>query len=215
MTGRLVVCFVSLVLLAGCPPTITKVSGVPPTESVPTPVSIDRSGPVRHEASGLAFAEGYGEFRRVSAYRYDAAGLDMSVGYDARSPGCRVVTTFYVYPTPRMTLIGAAPDVVASTEQQWLEREYAGVKAVIGSGRGVTGGALENPVATPAAGAPLRGKSLRLFMTGDLTSELRLFVYDHQWFLKYRFTYPTACEAQAHPQIGELLRALPWAVAGG
>ncbi len=212
--GRLVACVVSLVLLAGCPPTITKVNRVPSTEAVPAPVSIDRSGPVRHEASGLAFAEGYGDFRRVSAYRYDAAGLDTSVGYDARSPGCRVVTTFYVYPTPRMTSIGASPDVVASTEQQWLEREYAGVKAVIGSVRGVTGGGIENPVTTPAAGAPLHGRSLRFFMTGDLTSELRLFVYDHQWFLKYRFTYPTACEAEAQRRIGGLLRALPWAVAG-
>jgi hypothetical protein len=204
-----------LLLLSGCPPAVTRVNRVPGSEPVPSPVSIDRSGPIRHEASGLEFAEGYGDFRRVSAFGYDGAGLDMSVGYDARALGCRVVATVYVYPTPRMSYVGAAPEVVASAEQQWLEHEFAGCKAAaLRSVRADAGTVLENPVTTPAVDAPLRGMSLRFFPTGDLTSELRLFVYAHQWFLKYRITYPTACDAQAQRQIGELVRRLPWAVVG-
>jgi hypothetical protein len=32
--------------------------------------------------------------------------------------------------------------------------------------------------------------------------------------IKYRFSYPTACESQVQHQIAELLRVLPWAAAG-
>src|SRR5262245_14134747 len=81
------------------------------------PVSIEAPGPVLHAESGLRLAESYADFQRVAATRYDSAGLDVGIGYNSARPDCPIVTTFYVYPTPRMIFIGATPEAAAGTDR--------------------------------------------------------------------------------------------------
>lgn len=199
---------VAIVALAGCPRTVTRMNRLPATEPLAEPVSIDRPGPLLHEPSGLTFAESYGDFRRVTALRYDSAGLHVGVGYDTRDPGCLVVATFFVYPTPHMSFVAASPDVVRSLERDWLAKEFARAKAEIAARH-----ASESPDETPGAAAPrgavLDGPSLAFAEAGKL-SELRVLVYDHAWFIESRLTYPDACRDDARRRLDALLGALPW-----
>ncbi|HZP43385.1 MAG TPA: hypothetical protein VFD84_17995 [Candidatus Binatia bacterium] len=199
--------------LAGCPGTVTRLDRLPKTTPLAAPVSIDAPGPLVHEATGFAFAEAYGRFRRVQALRYDTAGLHVGVGYDARRPGCAVVATFFLRPAPRMAFVAAAPEVVASVERGWLAEELARATAEIRAQH-----AVESPRETPAAAAPrgalLDGPSF-VFEEGRTVSELRLQLYDHRWIVKSRFTYPASCAEEARRRLDALVPALPWEAADG
>jgi len=59
---------------------------------------------------------------------------------------------------------------------------------------------------------PSQGVGVR-FAESDQLSELHLFLYGRQWFLKYRFTYPQSCESDARAALAGLTRQLPWAAA--
>jgi len=202
----------ALLALAGCSSTVNQLNDLPASQPLPQPVSFNQPGPLLHEASGLTFAESYGGFQRVSAYRYDTAGLDVGVGYDDHQPNCLIAATFYLYPTPRMSFVGAPPDVVASTERGWLERGFARSSDELQRHHAALSSPVVGPVTTPAAGSTLQGKSLTFHEAHDI-SELRLFVYRHQWFLKYRFTFPEKCQAAATSRLGALVREMPWASA--
>jgi hypothetical protein len=84
------------------------VQSLPSTDSEPLgrPVSVKISGPLIHEPSGFEFPESYDSFSRSLILRYDTAGLDMSVHYNDKWDGCKLATTFYVYPTPRTSGMG-------------------------------------------------------------------------------------------------------------
>jgi hypothetical protein len=196
--------------LAGCPLSVYDLNTLPKSEPLGEPVLFNRPGPLLHEPSGIEFAERYDDFQRVTADRYDTAGLHVSIGYNDRGPDCVIVATFYVYPTPRMSFIGTSPSVVESVERGWLDREFARSKAGVEQYHSK----LESPVvgscATPATGGDLQGYSFKFRESGNV-SELRLFVHRHQWFLKYRFTYPESCEADAERRLEALTRKLPWA----
>ena len=201
------IAFVALALAlaaTGCPFTVTQLNRLPPTQPLAAPVSIDGPGPLRHEASGVEFAERYDGFERVAAVRYDTAGLDVSVGYDDRRPDCLIVATVYLYPTPRMSFVGASRDVVAAMESDWLAREYARSKADVQTHHPAMVVIAEEPASTPSG---LAGRSLR-FRDGRDVSEMRLFVFAHQWFLKYRITHPETCTSDATERIDALLRRL-------
>ncbi|HXJ35303.1 MAG TPA: sterol desaturase family protein [Candidatus Eisenbacteria bacterium] len=199
----------ALVALSGCPGTVNQPNGLPPSQPLTQPVSFNQPGPLLHEASGLTFAESYGTFQRVTAYRYDTAGLDVGVGYNDREASCLIAATFYLYPTPRMSFVGAAPEVVASTERGWLERGFARSTDEVQRHHAAMSSPVVGTVTTPAAGTALPGKSLTFHQAHDV-SELRLFVYRHQWFLKYRFTYPEKCQAAATSKLDALVREMPW-----
>jgi hypothetical protein len=51
------------------------------------------------------------------------------------------------------------------------------------------------------------------FAESDHLSELRLFLYNRQWFLKSRYTYPESCKTEALARLAALTRQLPWAAA--
>jgi hypothetical protein len=160
---RLRILLLALLGLAACPGTVNQANRLPASQPLREPVSFDHPGTVLHEPSGLEFAQRYGDFVRVSAVRFDDRGLDVGFGYDADDRNCRVVTTFYVYPTPRMSFIGAA----------------------------------------------LHGASLA-FHEGDEVGELRLFVYRHEWFPKYRFTYTALCGPGVQGRLDALIASMPW-----
>jgi hypothetical protein len=113
------------------------------------------------------------------------------------------------FPEPA-SFIGASPDVVRSIEGGWLERKYALSKAEIQQHHARMQTATEGAAITPAHGAALQGRSMA-FKEDKEISELRLFVFDHKWFLKYRLTYPESCQVDARQRIEELTSRLPWA----
>jgi hypothetical protein len=198
-----------LVGLSGCP--LYQLNRLPESQSLSQPVLFNQPGPLRLEATGLEFAEWYENFQRVTAYRYDTRGLDVGVGYNDRRHDCLIVATFYLYPTPSMSFVGASPDAVSAVERNWLDQGFARSKAEVE--RHHPG--LESPAVsfstTPAGGAVLHGPSFT-FHEGRDVSELHLFVYRHQWFLKFRFTYPDSCRAEAEVRLKALVSKLPWAV---
>ena len=198
--------------LLGCPFTVNQLNRLPESQPLGQPVLFNQPGPLRHEASGLVFPEWYDNFQRVTAYRYDTAGLDVGIGYNDRRPDCVIAATFYLYPTPRMSFVGASPDVVSSVERGWLDQEFAQSRAEVEHYHPNLRSLVVGASTTPAAGAVLHGPSLTFHETGNL-SDLRLFVYRHQWFLKYRFTYPESCESEAKPKLEALFSRLPWAAA--
>ena len=208
---RMAILLFVVLILAGCPfGGVTQMNRLPEIQLLPEARLINRPGSLRHQPTGFEFAESYATFQRVTAYQYDTAGLDISVGYNDRAPTCLVVATFYVYPTPRMSFIGASPNVVASLQERWLLTEFARSKAEIEATHPAAHSPAVSPSTAPIRGDRARGASLR-FSEGDTLSELRLFIYDRQWFLKYRFTYPTSCESEARGRIDSLLEKLPWA----
>ena len=199
--------------LSGCPfGGVTQLNRLPESQALQTPQLFNRPGVLRHEATGFDFSEWYENFQRVTAYRYDTAELNISIGYNDRRPACLVVATFYVYPTPRMSFVGASPSVVASIEEGWLRDEFARSRAEVEAAHPGLRGPSVSSVATPLGGSFVQSPSFR-FREADKVSELRLLIYDRQWFLKYRFTYPRSCESVATKRIESLNRQLPWAAA--
>lgn len=195
--------------LGGCPLSVYELNRLPASQPLPEPVLFNHPGPLLHEPSGFEFPEAYGSFQRVTAYRYDTAGLDVGIGYNRAEPSCLIVTTFFVYPTPRMSFIGASPDAVSSVELGWLEHEYARAQAEIKQYHPRMQSGVEAVATMPAHGSLLQGRSM-VFKEDGTISELRLFVYDHKWFLKYRLTYPETCESEARKSIEEIASRLPW-----
>ena len=198
------------IILSGCPGTVNQINRLPDSQSLDRPTPINHPGPLRHEPSGFTFPERYDNFQRVNAYRYDTVGLNEGFGYNDHRPDCLVVTTFYLYPTPKMTFIGARSDTVSSIEQEWLTNEVDRSEAFIKDYFAPKPPAVVVPVTTPVKGGTLQGSSLTFQKSGKI-SEFRFFVLNHKWFLKYRFTYPVSCQAEVGPRLDSLLRQLPWA----
>jgi hypothetical protein len=191
----LIFAIVTVVGLSGCP--VTQVERIPDSSPLSHPTAITAVGDFKHNASGYLFPIQVDAFQRVNLLQYDTGGLDISAGYNDALPGCLVALTIYIYPTPRMTFIGADPDVVRSLEGRWLEGAYTGAKAEIV--RAHTDAVLESEDATTQDGIP--GKKA-VYSIGKAESELHVFVVRHSWFLKFRATYPSQCSGQAREAIG-------------
>jgi hypothetical protein len=67
------------------------------------PIEVPEGEPYLHPSSGFRFPADVGTFTRVSAYRYDDDGRDVSVGYSDR--GLKVILTAYVYPNRGQSLL--------------------------------------------------------------------------------------------------------------
>jgi hypothetical protein len=186
---------VTVVGLSGCP--VTQVNRIPESSALAHPTAITAVGDFKHNPSGYLFPIQVGAFQRVNLFQYDTGGLDMSAGYNDALPGCLVALTIYIYPTPRMTFIGADPDVVRSLEGHWLEGAYTGAKAEIV--RAHPDAVLGSEDATTQDGVP--GKKA-VYSIGNAESELHVFVVHHSWFLKIRATYPSQCSTQAREAVG-------------
>lgn len=191
---------------------MTRLNRVPEATALERPRAVQSPGVFVHEPTGLAFATRYGPFVRVGVFEYDDQRLDASVGYNSDWPGCRVAATFYLVPAPRMSFIGADPSVAESLQDDWLRRYFEGnVEALHEHHPDLTGG-LTSSTSTRIGGAPSSGWSYS-FQVGDDLSELRVFLFDGQWLLKHRFSYPRACEIEARPRVEALLPSLPWTAA--
>jgi hypothetical protein len=211
---RVPVLLAFILVLPGCPYTVNQLNRLPQTEPLAQPVLFNQPGPLVHAPTGFVFPERYDNFQRVTAYRYDTAGLNIEIGYNDRRDNCVVAATYYLYPTPRMSFIGTRPDVVASIEQRWLRNEFARAKAEIEQHHPRMHSAVEAPASTPSIPQSLQGSRLSYREEGYV-SQLQLFVLDRKWFLKYRFTYPEACERESASRLAAILPRLPWAAQQG
>ncbi len=196
--------------LAGCLGPPQGLDPLPDSRPLAEPMSIDAPGPLLHAPSDLRFEESYGDFRRAAARSYDTAGLDIGLAYTSARPDCPIAATFYLYTTPRMDAFGATPATIASAEHEILKLHYAQCKTEIASKHPALEATADADVAIWARGRKLEGFSYT-YREAALRSELRLFILQHRWFLKYRFAYPQACEADAHVRIEALVSQLPWA----
>ncbi|MDH3256766.1 MAG: hypothetical protein OEM27_04055 [Nitrospinota bacterium] len=199
------------IILSGCPNTY-QLNSLSDSQPLTQPAQFNHPGPLRHDASELEFQELYDNFQRVAALRYDSAGLDVSISYNDQWSNCKIYATFYIYPTPRMNFFGSPQNVVSSITQGWLNDEFGRTKVQVKLYHPLMQSEVVDSVTTPAQGKKLNGYSLSYRETGNI-SELRLFVYNLKWFLKYRFTYPESCNTEANPRLEKLIHQLPWAAA--
>lgn len=200
VASRCAVAVSVLLGLAGCP--VTQVNRMGPSAPLQHAVPIAEPGDWRHEPSGFFFPARVEAFQRVALLRYDTGSLDISGGYNDALPGCLVVLTIYVYPTPHMTFIGANPDVVRSMEEQWLESGYEGSKREIMHAH--VDAILESEDSKTQDG--MAGKKA-VYAIGSAQSELFIFVVEHAWYLKYRASYPKECAAPARQALGAFFAA--------
>lgn len=177
-------------LLSGCP--VYQVNTVPSTARLPGPETIVESGDYSHSPSGYKFPIAVGGFERVNISRYDSAGLNVGVGYNGGTQECKVALTIYVYPAPKMSFIGAAPEVVQSLEQQWLGSAYQAAKHDIESGH--PGAVLKLEDSKVQNSLPGRKA---VYQIDNTESVLYVFLVDRTWFLKYRITYQDQCSGPA------------------
>jgi hypothetical protein len=95
-----------------------------------------------------------------------------------------------------MSFVGTPSNVVDSLEADWLEHEFRRVQKEITHAH--PDAALEGE--HPANGGPGPGREA-VYTFDDKRSELRLFVVAHEWFLKYRITYPAYCAEGAANEV--------------
>jgi hypothetical protein len=202
-----------VLLLSGCPfGAVNQINRIPESQPLREPELFNRPGVLTHEPSGLAFPERSANFQRVTAYRYDTAGLNVAIGYNDRRPTCLIVATFYVYPAPRMSFVGASPSVVTSLQESWLRDEFARSKAEVEAAHPNLWNPAVQAFVNPLSDLLVQGPSFA-FAESEHLSELRLFLYRRQWFIKYRLTYPESCKTEALARFNALDRELPWAAA--
>jgi hypothetical protein len=188
---------------SGC--TAYQLNHLPDSSSVAGPVPISASGAFLHQPSEFMFPERILDFQRISLLRYDSQGLNVSGGYNEGSAACLIRRTIYVYPAPRMQFIGASPDVVRSLETQWLNNAYGQSKAEITSSHPSAELLVESPI-TDRSSPGIRGT----FVIATDLSDVEIYLVKQTWFVKYRHTYPRACETEAKSALARFHEQLKW-----
>ena len=79
-----------------CSILVLALAALPARAAASEPIELPEGEPWRHEPSGFVFPPDLVTFTRVSAYRYDDEGRNVSVGYGDRA--LKIVMTAYVYP---------------------------------------------------------------------------------------------------------------------
>jgi hypothetical protein len=177
-----------LVALIACA-AIAAADGAEPLDLPPGQVYV-------HEPSGFHFPPDVGTFTRVSGFRYDDEGQDVSVGYNDLA--LKVIVTAYVYPARGESLLKhfehvkhdvrqIHPEVVALNEGPWTleqgERKFTGRRAAF------------------AFRVTVGGKPT------DVVSEAYL-VRVGSNFIKFRATCPKARYEAAEDRVGRFLQSL-------
>jgi hypothetical protein len=201
--------FIAIVLLSsGCP-------SVPQ----PTPRGVtwrEIGGSVEHTESGMQFPVSLGEFRRSSVRQYDAAGRDVSAGYDVSSTSVPIAITVYIYPSPAVRSIGSPQSVIAEAKRTLARGEFRRVMNEIKQAHQNARAISDEEVSALASSDSQLGYLGRVTYTAsfagrvqpvDSLAYLFCFVAD-EWTVKYRITYPAG--ADARPLIEAFIRDLKW-----
>ena len=196
-------------VLTGCP-SLPQATGVAPLRDV--------GDVVEHTPSGMLFPSSQGEFTRVSVRQYDAAGLDVSAGYNFLSPSLPVAITVYVYPSPPVRSFGSPADVVSGVKRTLAQGEFQRVKNEIKQAHQDARILAEEEIVTPALEAPRSGYFARFgyfenFASQALPVESTVYLYCYvggEWTVKFRITHPEGANAQ--PIIDRFLQNLKWTI---
>jgi hypothetical protein len=169
------------------------------------PPTIEASGLYIHPASKLQLPVDVGRFRRQSIHQYDAAGTDISAGYNFVAPGKAVAATVYIYPGSTVHSGGSPANVVADakarlTQAEFLRREReivaANPSATLIDQQDVTHTENGHTYLGKMAFFDVRGPFAGQIM--DLNSRLYVFCFvDDSWAIEYRFTYPRGVDVDA------------------
>lgn len=194
--------------LAGCPSANT--------QYLVKPESIDVSGPYSHGQSGMMFPVTVGEFIRGTITRFDAQGLNTSVGYNLYQIPKAAAATIYVYPSPSIVSIGSPENVVESGRSTLCQNEYEARKREIISAHPGAKLLNEDVLASPKNGVIGTGKTAtfeyeEVFagVRQPLHSRLDMFCYiNGKWTVKYRFTYPVTYDAKE--DLAKFIVTVPW-----
>ena len=162
----------------------------------PTEIAVEEGAAYEHAPSGFVFPASVGDFTRVSAWQYDDAGGNVSVGYN--HPETMTVATAYVYPAGeaeaaehieqvKRDVLQVHPDARETSAGDWVLKQggktYAGLQAAY-TFRG-----------------EFAGKER------DLNSEAYLVKHGPN-FVKFRITYPAEHAEAARGQIAKLFAGL-------
>ncbi len=210
---RLIILIFPVLLLLGCPFSVTRMPA-PRSEPLEIPIEILTSEDFHHSPSGMIFPKNVQGFIRVEITQYDKEGYDVSVGYNAYGLMYNLVATIYVYPGPDMTYLGAAPETVRSLENGYLSNAIEQIKGVIEEQHPhwkleYEGDSILVPF-YPAKMVSYEYQHDTLVGSLKVISTAHIFLVDHRWFVKFRFTYPEASAKQYTPKAFNLVRSLIW-----
>ena len=172
---------------------------------------------LRHAASGMRFPPRVAGFEIVEQSVYDAAGRDISVGYNLYRPDAMIVATVYVYPAPGAGNAKPDADTRAREGRAELERRKQEVT-------GANPAAVlleEGPTTLSQPSGSIDGWRASYRMTGKfgretevLRSELYVFWgVGKTWALEYRISFPERLGPR--PEIGAFMQALPITIPAG
>ena len=201
--------------LTGCPVTSIPPSQ-PPFQALSQPVIESVTGTYTHAGSKMTFPTEAAGFARGQVVRFDAAALDVGVGYNLADPKCGAAVTVYVSPAPQHTYVMADPAVVESTQAGYLKQYFEVNKAEISKQRSGArllsegAGSLRNPIDRTGLKALYAFTGTFASRSQPLHSELHVFIMDKAWFVKYRATYPESCGSTSSQRVTALMSALPW-----
>ncbi|WP_417431835.1 hypothetical protein [Kiloniella sp.] len=190
-----------LITLFGCQKHQT---ALPENPTSNRPVEIQTSETYLHPESTFRLPATVESFQRVSLTRFDKQGLDVGAGYKLQNDPCNLTVTIYLYPTPSMQLIGTDQDVINSIEASWLEQEYSTVKKQILYGYSGAQVITEQPTVDNG----YTGHQ-GIFQFQNTKSVLKLYVVDHRWFVKHRYSYPSNCANKAEAALQTLENNIP------
>lgn len=193
--------FVSLALLAGC-------QGGGGDRVDPAELS---SWDLPARVGGLARSEQH----------LDLDAPELIGHYQSTDSRAAVVASIFVYPAPGVVSIGSSAEVRSASERVVTEQEFEASMATleaahegaelvyVGSSTTRPGGAAaDGYLATYTFREPFFGPPT------ELTSHLYIFRWG-DWTVKYRFTYPSAQEADASQRVESFLEGLAWPVSAG
>ncbi len=199
-----------LLALAGC-------RSVPNVPSGPSLADVG-NGVLQHAASGMRFPNTIDGFTRDGIHQYDAAGRDVSVGYNRLDPAAPVAVTVYVYPSPTIHSFGSPASVVADARATLARGEFERVKNEIKQAHPGATLQSEAEAVRSSQGTVRNGLTARFSYTDVFAGSLRpvrsLAYVDcyvgGSWTIKYRITYPA--EADVAGLVDSFVHDFQWTV---
>ena len=173
------------------------------------------SADIVHQATGMKFPPRVNQFVRVKLSRFDAAGRDISVGYNLYLPPvgkavyASVVMTVYIFPTGGSGGPNAAQGDLFNTQFEKVKGEI--VQAHPGAELIREGGAVLTQNGAPCEGrrAAYRFVVPSSFGPQLVRSDAYLFARG-DWFLLYRVSYQSQREGFVDVDIRNFMETLSW-----
>lgn len=152
--------------------------------------------PLVHVSSGFSFPSQIGSFQREQATQYDAAGEDISVGYNNRA--IPIAATVYVYPARARPLA-----------EEFASRQAEVMHGHMGAQLLSTATITVTPRQSSALAAVYAFQGQFAGKTQLLRSEL-LVARLGERFVEYRFTFPDSRQISARTEVDSFERMFDW-----